>query len=171
MGTGGGAPTAKFEVANESQPFDLLRSEAKLIVRRPDVPEVEILIEKNEFLIGRLAAEVDLVLDEDLVSRKHAVLTHDDRGYFQLKDLGSKNGITYEGRMVRRLNLLDGDVFKIGKTEMTFRAKIERYVSPPPPKEPAAPSDSVMVDVSVPLPRVEPKPPAEGSAGPGTEES
>jgi hypothetical protein len=155
MGTGNGAPTAKYEAAVEKVEFDLLRSGAKLMVRRPDVPEVEIPIEKNEFMIGRLAAEVDLVLDDDLVSRKHAVLTHDERGYFQLKDLDSKNGITFEGRMVRRLNLLDGDVFKIGKTEFTFRAKIERYAAPPPSKEPAPRTDSVMGDVDVPSPKEE----------------
>jgi hypothetical protein len=164
MATGSGAPTAKFEVAEEVQPFDLSRSGAKLLVRRPDVPEVEIPIEKNEFLIGRLAAEVDLCLDEDLVSRKHAVLTHDDRGYFQLKDLGSKNGISYQGRMVRRLNLLDGDVFLIGKTELTFRAKIERYAAPDPAKEPAPRSDSVMADVNVPPPKSEPGTPAGGGS-------
>ena len=164
MGTGSGAPTAKFPVAMEAESFDLLRSEAKLIVRRPDVPEVEIPIEKNEFLIGRLAAEVDLVLDDDLVSRKHAVLTVDDRGYFQLRDLESKNGITYQGRMVRRLNLLDGDVFHIGKTEMTFRAKIQRYAAPAPPKEAPPRSDSVMADVEVPPPKPEPKPPQGGGA-------
>src|SRR5689334_16856934 len=127
MGTGSGAPTAKVEAATPDEGrFDLERSEARLLVRRPGVPEVEIPIDKKEFLIGRLAAEADLVIDEDLVSRKHAVLTVDERGYFQLKDLESKNGITFEGRTVRRLNLLDGDKFSIGKTEMTFRARIPR---------------------------------------------
>jgi pSer/pThr/pTyr-binding forkhead associated (FHA) protein len=156
MSNGGGAPTAKFVAAVDGGDFDLLRSEAKLIVRRPDVPEVEIPIEKNNFSIGRLAAEVDLVLDDDLVSRKHAVLSHDERGYFQLKDQDSKNGITYEGRMVRRLNLLDGDVFKIGKTELTFRAKIARYaVQTTPAKEPAVRQDSVMANVDVPVPKEE----------------
>lgn len=165
MGTGGGAPTAKFQVAvPEPEAFDLERSGAKLLVRRPDVPEVEIPISKNEFLIGRLAAEADLVLDDDLVSRKHAILTVDERGYFQLKDLESKNGITYEGRTVRRLNLLDGDVFKIGKTELTFHAKIQRYAAPPPATEAPPRSDSIMADVNVPPPRAQPQAPPEGGA-------
>jgi pSer/pThr/pTyr-binding forkhead associated (FHA) protein len=163
MSGGSGAPTAKYQVAPENEPFDLLRAEAKLLVRRPEVPEVEITIEKNDFLIGRLAAEVDLVIDDDLVSRKHAVLTHDERGYFQLKDLESKNGITYEGRTVRRLNLLDGDVFKIGKTEFTFRAKIDRYAAAPPPKEAPPRTDSVMADVDVPAPKASPQGNAEES--------
>ncbi len=158
MGTGGGAPTAKYQATEDVQPFDLVRAEAKLIVRRPDVPEVEIAIEKNDFLIGRLAAEVDLALDDDLVSRRHAVLSADDWGYFQLKDLESKNGITFEGRTVRRLNLLDGDTFKIGKTEFVFRAKIQRYAAPATPETPSPRSDSIMADVNVPPPQPRPDP-------------
>ena len=81
----------------------------RLKVRRPGVPEVEIPIDKREFIIGRLASQVDLVLDDELVSRRHASLTANERGYFRLEDLGSQNGIKFEGRPVRRLNLLDGD--------------------------------------------------------------
>lgn len=162
MGSGGGAPTAKWPAAvpeaDDGEPLDPRRAEARLLVRRPDVPEVEIPIERNEFLIGRLAAEADLVLDDDLVSRRHARLTMDSRGYFRLEDLGSKNGITYEGRMVRRLNLLDGDVFKIGKTELTFHAKIERYQQPEQKPAPPPRADSVMADVDVPAPKATPEP-------------
>lgn len=169
MGSGGGAPTARWPAlvpqADESAPLDPKRAEARLLVRRPDVPEVEIAVERNDFLIGRLAAEADLVLDEDLVSRRHARLTMDQRGYFRLEDLGSKNGITYEGRTVRRLNLLDGDVFKIGKTEFTFHAKIQRNVAPEEKPAPPPRADSVMADVEVPAPNPTPEPEEDGPVG------
>jgi pSer/pThr/pTyr-binding forkhead associated (FHA) protein len=141
---------------------------AKLIVRRPNVPEVEIPLEKSEFVIGRAANEVDLTLDDEMVSRKHARLTLDGRGYFKLEDLGSRNGISYAGRVVRRLNLVDGDKFNIGKTELEFHANMTRF---PKRAVPEPRSDNEPSEVKVPAPKasvvaetVEPAP--KGGKGP-----
>lgn len=135
-----GAPTGKWETLPEHLKqealADLRKAGPKLFVRRPGVPEVEIAIEKTEFTIGRQTSLVDLVLEDDLVSRRHAALTMNEKGYFRLDDLGSENGIRYEGRPVRRLNLVDGDRFAIGRTEFTFRASMNRFQAPkesPPP--------------------------------------
>lgn len=131
MGSSSGAGTGKWETRpphlDAEEPVDPRRAEVRLLVRRPGVPEVEIAVDKAEFLIGRQTSEVDLVLDDETVSRKHARLTMNERGYFSLVDLGSQNGIRFSGRYVRRLNLIDGDVFAIGKTEMTFKAKMNRF--------------------------------------------
>lgn len=153
-----GAPTGKWPTLpphltepTSAAPID----GAKLVVRRPGVPEVEIPIERDELTIGRKATEVDLALDDELVSRRHATLTMDARGYFKLQDLGSKNGITFAGRTVRRLNLIDGDEFSIGKTEFVFRAAMKRFagVPAPVPKAPVARSESVYGPVDVPAPK------------------
>lgn len=161
----GGAPTGKWEsfpahLAAEG-PADLRKAQVKLKVRRPGVPAVEISIDKTEFVIGRQPSEVDLVLDDDLVSRRHARLTMDGRGYFKLEDLGSQNGIRYEGRSVRRLNLIDGDTFFIGKTELVFSAVMSRLAAqaskpptrrdesvaePPPVPDPAEVGPSLAED-------------------------
>ena len=126
-----GAPTGQWDTLpqhlREAAEADLRRAQARLVVRRPGVPEVEIPIEKSEFFIGRAASEVDLVLDDELVSRRHARLSMDNRGYFKLDDLGSQNGIRFEGRPVRRLNLVAGDTFQIGKTELVFQAQMTRF--------------------------------------------
>ena len=145
MGSGG-APTGMWETVpehleDESPKLDLERLKPRLKVRRPGVPEVEIPIDKREFVIGRLASQVDLVLEDDLVSRRHACLTANERGYFRLEDLGSQNGIKFKGRPVRRLNLLDGDEFSIGKAEFTFHANIKR-IPTAPPREPGSRLDS-----------------------------
>jgi pSer/pThr/pTyr-binding forkhead associated (FHA) protein len=149
-----GAPTGKWPAARELEgagegPGDPTQVDAKLIVRRQNVPDVDIPIEKPEFIIGRQTDDVDLTLDDELVSRRHARLTMDARGYFKLEDLGSRNGIQYAGRMVRRLNLIDGDKFEIGKTEFTFHANMARFKKPdaPPPRE-----GSVLEDVPIPEP-------------------
>lgn len=151
----GGAPTGKWAslpTRLEEGRFDLAATAARLVVRRPDLPPVEIPLEKAEFLIGRSAAEVDLALDDDRVSRRHACLSCDDRGYFKLEDLGSRNGIRYAGRQVRRLNLIDGDEFGIGRTDFTFHARMARFA--PREAEGRAPdrADSVMADVEIPEP-------------------
>jgi pSer/pThr/pTyr-binding forkhead associated (FHA) protein len=156
-----GAATGQWETIpahlDKAEETDLRRAKPRLVVRRPGVPEVEIPIEKTEFTIGRHANEVDLVLDDELVSRRHAKLTIDPRGYFRLEDLGSQNGIKFEGRPVRRLNLIDGDKFMIGKSELVFHATMTRVVHSAPQK-PAMPTrqDSM----------IEPPPPEPGGAPP-----
>jgi pSer/pThr/pTyr-binding forkhead associated (FHA) protein len=146
----GGAPTGKWETApkhleTEDDELDIRAADVSLTVRRPGVPEVEIPVEKSAFVIGRLASEVDLVLDDDLVSRKHARLTGDARGYFKLEDLESQNGITFQGRTVRRLNLVDGDTFRIGRTEFIFHAKMDRHSAPPPKATPSRKESEVYI--------------------------
>ncbi len=139
----GGAPTGQWEtlpehLKDEAGELDIAALSPKLRVRRPGVPEVEIPIDKKEFIIGRLADEVDLVLDDEWVSKKHAKLTMNARGYFRLEDMGSQNKIQFQGRAVRRLNVVDGDEFSIGKTDFTFHAKMPRFNSAtaPPPQAP-----------------------------------
>ena len=105
-------------------------------------------------MIGRAAAVADLVLDDDLVSRKHARLHVDPRGYFRLEDLGSINGIRFAERTVRRLNLVNGDVFWIGRTEMVFAAEMPRLNSAK--VDPAPRVDTLLVDAAVPVPEAAP---------------
>lgn len=63
--------------------------------------------------LGR-SPEADLVLDDDTVSRRHAVLRGDRQG-IQLEDLGSSNGTAINGnQMVGALSLLDGDLVTFG---------------------------------------------------------
>lgn len=141
-----GAPTKVWEalppeLAPKDSVGDLRAAGARLLVRRPGVPEVEIQLDRSEFVIGRQASDVDLVLEDDWVSRRHARLFVDERGYFRLEDLGSQNGIEFTGRPVRRLNLVDGDVFGIGRTRFTFHADMSRRSAPPamipPPRAPS----------------------------------
>ena len=130
----------------------------RLIVSRPDVPDVEIELKADEFVIGRATQGVDLTLDDDLVSRRHAKLTVNEKGYVKLEDLGSKNGILYSDRTVRRLNLVDGDEFHIGKTKFVFRAEMKRFKKVEPPKPVRIRADSVFVEIPVPEPKAVPVP-------------
>lgn len=63
--------------------------------------------------LGR-ALEADLVLDDDTVSRRHAVL-RGGREALEIEDLGSSNGTNINGNpMAGALSLLDGDLVTFG---------------------------------------------------------
>lgn len=66
----------------------------------------------GELLIGR-AADLDMVLVEDMVSRKHAKLVGQE-GVLQLVDLGSTNGTFVNGEKIRRADLKKDDRVLIG---------------------------------------------------------
>jgi hypothetical protein len=70
------------------------------------------LAEAGELVIGR-SSELDLVLVEDMVSRKHAKVTL-DAGGITIADLGSTNGTFVNGEKVRRKLLKEGDRVLIG---------------------------------------------------------
>lgn len=66
----------------------------------------------REIIIGR-SSELDMVLVEDMVSRKHAKITTDDKSV-TIQDLGSTNGTFVNGEKVRKVELKDGDRILIG---------------------------------------------------------
>jgi hypothetical protein len=68
--------------------------------------------EDGELLIGR-AADLDMVLVEDMVSRKHAKLVVQG-GAVTLIDLGSTNGTFVNGEKIRRAELKRNDRVLIG---------------------------------------------------------
>ena len=66
----------------------------------------------REIIIGR-SSELDMVLVEDMVSRKHAKITTDDKTV-TIQDLGSTNGTFVNGEKIRKVDLKDGDRILIG---------------------------------------------------------
>ena len=68
--------------------------------------------DSGEVVIGR-SSELDLVLVEDLVSRKHAKVSLASAG-ITIADLGSTNGTFVNGEKVRKAQLKEGDRVLIG---------------------------------------------------------
>jgi pSer/pThr/pTyr-binding forkhead associated (FHA) protein len=66
----------------------------------------------REIIIGR-SSDLDMVLVEDMVSRKHAKITTDENAV-TIQDLGSTNGTFVNGEKVRKADLKDGDRILIG---------------------------------------------------------
>ncbi len=78
------------------------------------------VLSEGECRIGRSHSRANLVLDFPEVSRVHAiVLREGDR--FLLKDLGSVNGTSVEGRRIQEQLLSTGDSFVISKFSIEFQ--------------------------------------------------
>ena len=76
-------------------------------------------VNKDEFFIGRSNKTCDLIVKDPNVSRQHArIVRH--QGQFWMVDMGSTNGIEYQGSRVERRPIAEGDVFRICDHEIAF---------------------------------------------------
>ena len=66
----------------------------------------------HDFVIGR-SSNLDMVLVEDMVSRRHAVITTRD-AQVSIQDLGSTNGTFVNGERINKARLQEGDRVLIG---------------------------------------------------------
>jgi len=78
------------------------------------------LVTKDKFIIGRGKQASDLTIKDPNVSRQHAMIEFDGSQYC-IVDLGSTNGIEYQGQRVQRKVLADGDVLRICDHELSFQ--------------------------------------------------
>ena len=76
-------------------------------------------ITKDRFVIGRGKQSSDLMLKDPNVSRQHALVEFLNGGYFMV-DMGSTNGVTYNGDRVTRQPIGEGDLFRICDHDLQF---------------------------------------------------
>jgi pSer/pThr/pTyr-binding forkhead associated (FHA) protein len=74
--------------------------------------------EAREIIIGREDG-VDVLLEDDLVSRRHAKVRHDWSGT-HLEDLGSRNGVCVNQTWITRKTLADRDEIEIGSVRLLY---------------------------------------------------
>lgn len=77
------------------------------------------LAEGQEYVFGRDRASADVVLTDDLVSRRHAKIRRDWSGV-TLEDLQSRNGVKLNHKRVTRATLKDRDEIEIGGVRLLF---------------------------------------------------
>jgi pSer/pThr/pTyr-binding forkhead associated (FHA) protein len=82
---------------------------------------------EKEIVIGR-GGELDIVLVEDMVSRKHAKITT-QQGKIVIQDLGSTNGTFVNGEKIKRARLKEGDRVLIGTSILKLMAADSSTVS------------------------------------------
>ncbi len=67
------------------------------------------------------AADTDIVLTDQYMSSRHAVLRHEE-GVFVLVDLDSTNGTYVNDSRVSKEELIDNDRVRLGRTELKFKS-------------------------------------------------
>ncbi len=85
------------------------------------VGNVEHVITRRHFIIGKNDA-CHLRLDDDSVDFQHAIVEIIDSDAF-LVDMGSSSGTFFGSERIMRKALADGDRFRIGNTELSFRLR------------------------------------------------
>ncbi len=76
-------------------------------------------VTKEEFIIGRGAKTADLPIKDGNISRRHAAIVYQNGNYY-MKDLGSTNGVEYQGRRVDGRRIEEGDVYQLCDYELRF---------------------------------------------------
>jgi DNA-binding CsgD family transcriptional regulator len=90
------------------------------------------------FVIGR-EPTVEVVLDVDGVSRKHARVTVEPSGVARVIDLSSRNGTFLNGRRIEDAPLRDGDELRVGPVMLRLRYSGPKTPVTPPPPQPLSP--------------------------------
>ena len=127
VGLGAEAPTGVFVppadlagVAPSASPSGGTRA-ALVVLRGGSIGDVVELVGPTT-VAGR-AADVDLLLADVSVSRRHACFTGDgSSGPVVVSDLGSLNGTYVNGSRIDVVTLADGDIVRIGRFQLRFRA-------------------------------------------------
>lgn len=111
--------TEEREAAEMPQGAEHVREGTHLVVRSGGDMAGEIFEPINgDTTIGR-QQDSDIFLDDITVSRNHAILLHQDDGYY-IQDQGSLNGTYVNRARVETQKLADGDQLQIGKYKITF---------------------------------------------------
>ena len=79
----------------------------------------KVAVTKDRFVIGRGKQSSDLTLKDPNVSRQHAMIEYQNGVYFMV-DMGSTNGVEYNGQRIARKQIAEGDVFRICDHDLRF---------------------------------------------------
>ena len=78
----------------------------------------EQMLSLPSYVLGR-ANDCSIVIKSKYLSRHHAIINHDHRGWM-IADLKSTNGIFVNGRRVQIVRLKDGDTVEVGDCQLRF---------------------------------------------------
>jgi neural Wiskott-Aldrich syndrome protein len=79
----------------------------------------KVAVTKDRFVIGRGKQSSDLTLKDPNVSRQHAMIEFQNGVYFMV-DMGSTNGVEFNGQRIARKQIAEGDTFKICDHDLRF---------------------------------------------------
>jgi transcriptional regulator with GAF, ATPase, and Fis domain len=124
-------------IQREGGPPTVNLRRCKLVVLSGPERGSEHLISSDVIRVGK-AAENDLVVTDDTVSRVHFEIVRDAKGYL-LRDLKSTNGTFLDGAEIKEAYIRAGSVISAGAAELKFTPFEERIEILPSEKEELGP--------------------------------
>jgi pSer/pThr/pTyr-binding forkhead associated (FHA) protein len=106
-----------------------------------------VTVELAPMTIGR-DPDCQIVVKDEEVSRKHAVLEHKPEGLF-IRDLGSMNRILVNNREVREKRLKHGDIIELGRTQLLVQAVVQAEVEAAEGKEEVSPKKEFVLTTTI----------------------
>jgi pSer/pThr/pTyr-binding forkhead associated (FHA) protein len=91
-----------------------------LIVRQGDESDRAFEVRKDRMTIGR-SRESDIPLEDEAVSRVHAIVMRDEDGHYLIRDQNSSNGTFVNNQRIGEHVLEDGDEIQVGLMVLEFR--------------------------------------------------
>lgn len=76
-------------------------------------------VTKDRFIIGRGKQSSDLTIKDPNVSRQHAMVEFVN-GQYYIVDMGSTNGVEFNGQRIARKQIGDNDVYRICDHDLRF---------------------------------------------------
>ncbi len=98
-------------------------SQPRLVISTP-ARTWEVPLGDDPLTIGR-EASCQIVVENPAVSRQHARLVHEGRGYV-LQDLNSRNGTWLKGERITQQTLRPGDTFQIGEASCVYKGPLDQ---------------------------------------------
>jgi neural Wiskott-Aldrich syndrome protein len=77
------------------------------------------VVNKDRFIIGRGKQSSDLTIKDPNVSRQHAMVEFLNGQYYMV-DMGSTNGVEFNGQRIARKAIAEGDLYRICDHEVRF---------------------------------------------------
>jgi pSer/pThr/pTyr-binding forkhead associated (FHA) protein len=91
-----------------------------LILRHGEESDRIFEVRKDRMTVGR-SRESDIALDDEAVSRVHAIVTRDEDGMYWICDQSSANGTYVNSERIIEYELEDGDEIQVGLMVLEFR--------------------------------------------------
>ncbi len=99
------------------------------VVRRGGSKVAEFTFDRPIINVGKLSTS-NLRLEDVNVSRKHAVIERRENGEWRITDLGSTNGTYLNDKRVVQATIKDGDVLRMGESEITVSTSAQPAAAP-----------------------------------------
>jgi hypothetical protein len=111
---GPAAPTARMPAAAPPSSPPSYAGQLSVVYSGERLP-----VNKDRFIIGRGKQSSDLTIKDPNVSRQHAMVEFLNGQYYMV-DMGSTNGVEYNGQRISRKPIAEGDIYRICDHEVRF---------------------------------------------------